>query len=133
MKTTKSLQALLSLIIITLGISSWTIKSIDGEIIKPGALIAAQESQKSERMKPNAKSREGYTVLLFFSDDKTAADKTKITFDQQFQNKYPCIVEWNEPKFKVFAGAFLTRAEAVSLLYKAREMFPKAMIIKTKI
>ncbi|MCO6495302.1 MAG: SPOR domain-containing protein [Bacteroidetes bacterium] len=103
------------------------------DIIKPSNLILAQENQKNERSKPNAQTRDGYKVLLYFTDDKSSADNIKSKFDQQFNSKFLCTVEWYEPKFKVFAGSFLTRAEAVALLYKVRGIFPNAMIVKTKI
>lgn len=110
-----------------------SLTSIDQEIVKPEELKRAQENRKNEKNKPNVKTVEGYTVLLYFTDDKDAAESMKRRFSNQFENKYPCNVEWHEPKFKVFAGNFLTKAEAVSLLYKVRGSYSNAMIVKTKI
>lgn len=132
MKKTQTILSYILLSITTLIASAWVFEH-SGDIVKPTELIAAQESQKSDRLKPNAKTRDGFTIQLFFSDDKTAADNIKSKFDSQFINKYVCTVEWYEPNFKVFAGAFLTRAEAVALLYKCKDSFPRAMIVKTKI
>jgi hypothetical protein len=104
------------------------------DIEKPESLKRHQESQKSERNKMGGKSREFFTILLVFTDDKDVAEQTKRRFETQFvDKKYPTLVEWHEPKFKVFAGAFNSRAEAVSLLYKTRLQFPNAMIVKNRL
>jgi len=125
----------ISILLTTFLIASFgvSLTLFDKEIVKPEELKRTQENRKNERTKPNAKSREGFTVQLSFTDDKDVAENMKRRFSNQFENKYPCTVEWHEPNFKVFAGSFLTKAEAVSLLYKVRGSFDNAMIVKTKI
>jgi hypothetical protein len=112
-----------------LGMSSFKAQ----EINKPEQLKKIQEQRKLDRLRPGAKTRDGFTVLLRFTDDKDDAENTRKRFVNQFEESFLCEVIWHEPKFKVFAGAFLTRAEAVNLLHKVRNSFPNAMIVETKI
>jgi hypothetical protein len=103
------------------------------DIDKPDALRVLQEERMKERMKSDSKTLEGYRVLLYFSEDRSAADRVKSRFLNEFSANFDCDVEWDEPKFKVYAGSFISRAEAVELLYFVREKFPNAMIVKTKL
>lgn len=132
-KTSFAFQSVLLLLSVMM-LSFVFSKSQYAEIEKPENLKRYQETQKNDRNKPGGKSREFFTILLVFTDDKDIAEQTKKRFETTFADKkYPSLVEWHEPKFKVFAGAFNTRAEAVALLYKTRLQFPNAMIVKNRL
>jgi hypothetical protein len=103
------------------------------DIDKPDALRILQEERMKERMKSDSKTLEGYRVLLYFSEDRSAAERVRSRFINEYSENFNCDLEWDEPKFKVYAGSFITRAEAVELLYFVREKFPNAMIVKTKL
>ncbi len=98
-------------------------------VTKPEQLKQLQEQRRNAKINSGTVGREFFTVLLRFSDDKDQADAVKNRFEKQFEGKYPCEIVWHEPKFKVFAGKFITRAEAVALLHKTRIAYPNAMIV----
>jgi hypothetical protein len=114
-------------------VSAFLIKDGGLTIRKSEEIQKLQDQKKVERVKLETKTKDGFRVLLLFTDDKAKADGIKSKFVSQISNEIPCEVEWDEPKFKVYAGNFYSRAEAVSLLYKVRGTFTSAIIVKTKI
>jgi len=114
-------------------VSAFLIKDGGLTIRKSEEIQKLQDQKKQERAKLDTKTKDGFRVLLQFTDDKKKADGIKSKFVSQISNEIPCEVEWDEPKFKVYAGNFYSRAEAVSLLYKVRGTFTSAIIVKTKI
>jgi hypothetical protein len=102
-------------------------------INKPDELISYQEKRLKERLRPGSETQEGFAVMLRFSDDKEAMDQVRSRFLSMYETEgIPCKVVWQNPKFKVFAGEFLSRPEAVLLLARVRNDFPGAMVATIK-
>lgn len=103
------------------------------EVNKPSALTEEQEKRFRSKQLSKGKSVDGFTVQLRFTFEKEEAHSIKKRFLDEFEHAFIAEVIWHEPHFKVYAGAFHTRAEALALLYKARSSFPNAMIVRTQI
>lgn len=76
----------------------------------------------------------GYRVRIFFDNRQSArADSQKVMAD--FSAKYhdiPVYRSYVNPYFKVTAGDFRSKSEAMQLLQKIRQEFPSAFIVKEK-
>ncbi|MBN4072260.1 SPOR domain-containing protein [Flavobacteriales bacterium AH-315-E23] len=74
----------------------------------------------------------GYRVQVFFTAKKAIALEKKTTFTEKFPD-YVAEVDYDNPHFKVLAGAFRTKLQAEKLLRLVREEFPGSFIVKGNI
>lgn len=92
-----------------------------------GGLIAGRSAQRKH---PDTKIQ-GYTILIFRGDNRTAAESQKSLFDAAF-NHYSEVV-WEEPNFKVYVGLFKTKLECIGLYNEIKDKYQTAIIISQKI
>ena len=82
----------------------------------------------------SARPISGYRVRIFFDNRQSArADSQKVM--DEFSEKYhgiPVYRSYVNPYFKVTAGDFRSKSEAMQLLQKIRQEFPSAFIVKEK-
>lgn len=72
---------------------------------------------------------EGWRVQVLATPDRQQLDRAK----QVFQYKYPNIaIDWvhSNPYYKLHAGAFSTKLEAMRLQYLLRRDYPSAYLVK---
>lgn len=77
---------------------------------------------------------DGYRVSLF-RDNKQSSGEDARAVAAQFKEKFPGIpvmVTYESPYFKVTAGNYIDRVDAVALQGKALPHFPKAVVIMEK-
>lgn len=91
-------------------------------------------TEMMERFTDENKSRtsvEGWRIQLLATTDRQKMERSK----QTFQYRYPNIpVDWehSKPYYKLRAGAFATKLEAIRLLYLLKEDYPSAYPAKDK-
>lgn len=76
----------------------------------------------------------GYRVRIFFDNRQSARTDSRKVMDD-FSGKYPGIPVYRSyvnPYFKVTAGDFRSKSEAMQLLQKIRQEFPSSFIVKEK-
>ena len=74
----------------------------------------------------------GYRVQINFSQEKNAVDKMQ----SDFWGKYPGItsyISYKQPYFRLSAGDFRTRLQAIDFLNKIRKDYPGSFVVSDKI
>lgn len=77
----------------------------------------------------------GYRVSLFRDNSQSAGENSR-SVAEQFRARFPDIavnVEYESPYFKVTAGNFVDKVDAIALCGKALPYFPKAVVIQEDI
>ncbi len=77
----------------------------------------------------------GYRVRIFFDNGQNSRSESEAVL-KKFESAYhgiPVYRTYANPYFKVTAGDFRTRSEAMALLVKLRDEFPRALMVKEKI
>ena len=78
------------------------------------------------------KKLHGYRIRLFF-DNKQNARGLSEEVEKSFMNDFPSIPvyrSYTNPYFKVAAGDFRTKSDALRALQLIRESYPKAFVVK---
>jgi hypothetical protein len=94
---------------------------------------AARAIEASDVMKRIQKV-DGYRVSLF-RDNKQNSGADARAVVKQFEEHFPGIdvsVSYESPYFKVTAGAFIDRIDAITLHGKVLQYFPKAVVVMEK-
>ncbi len=84
---------------------------------------------------PQAEAVGGYRIVIFFDNGSTARADAETTITA-FNSLYPDIhsqIDYENPYFKVLVGSCLTSEEAIVLLNRIRNDFPKAYITRESI
>ncbi len=74
----------------------------------------------------------GYRIQVNFSQDRNEANKMR----NDFSNKFPALptyLPYQQPYFKLYAGDFRTKLEAVKTLKFIKKDFPTAFVVREKI
>lgn len=75
----------------------------------------------------------GYRVFInLFSSRKAASDFEKA-FNYRYKGFSTCILEYDEPNFKAYAGTFILKADAQKMLNRVKQNYPTAKIIRVGI
>ena len=77
----------------------------------------------------------GYRVRIFFDNGQNSRGESEAVL-KRFEAVYhgvPAYRTYANPYFKVTVGDFRTRSEAMALLVKLRNEFPRALMVKEKI
>ncbi len=104
----------------------------DVKVSQSGAMEAAFNFQ----METNpARSISGYRVRIYFDNSQGSRQESEEILER-FSGQYhgvPVYRTYTNPYFKVTVGDFRTRSEAMSLLVKLRNEFPRALLVREKI
>ena len=82
-----------------------------------------------------ARSITGYRVRVYFDNSQSSRTDSE-TILKKFETSYPGVPVYRtyaNPYFKVTAGDFRTRSEAMALLVRLKNEFPRALLVKEKI
>jgi hypothetical protein len=125
------------------GASAQGIRIIRQQLAVPGAggarievteqADAARAIEAADRM-AHVETVDGYRVSLF-RDNKQNSGEDARTVATQFKERFPGIavsVSYESPYFKVTAGGFIDRVDAIALHGKVLPYFPKAVVIMEK-
>lgn len=88
-------------------------------------LVAEKESLEGVKI-------DGFRVMIFFDQKKTAAEQQKATF-MSMHSDIRTYVDYLAPNYRVRVGNFRTRLEAEKLKSELLSVFPTAIVIKDKI
>src|SRR5690625_6653297 len=75
---------------------------------------------------------DGFRIQYFFTNDRREMEKV----EKEFRFEYERIpTEWvhDPPYYKLFAGSFLSRIQAMRLLMRLRERFPGALLVHSPV
>jgi len=75
---------------------------------------------------------DGFRIQYFFTNDRREMEKV----EKEFRFEYERIpTEWvhDPPYYKLFAGSFLSRIQAMRLLIRLRESFPGALLVHSPV
>ncbi|MBU3820898.1 SPOR domain-containing protein [Flavobacteriaceae bacterium XHP0103] len=81
-----------------------------------------------KEMNKNASDR--YKIQIY-SGNRVSAESTESDFKSKF-DKFPTIVEFETPNYKVWAGNFRNRLEADRALKEIKLKFPNAFVFQPK-
>lgn len=130
-------------LIIVLLVSSLCATAQSNDIIESLARVGESGSRvvvnsdvklKSSSILPSDKFK-GYRVRIFFDNKQTSRSDAAASV-AKFKELYPSLNTYTEyvpPYFKVTAGDFLTRLEAVALWGKIKYVFPTAFVVSENI
>lgn len=94
-----------------------------------------QESMAAHVEANKSRSLTGYRVRIFFDNSQSArvnSSRALDTFTSSFSG-IPAYRSYANPYFKVTVGDYRTKAEAMAILPKIKNLFPSAFIVKEKI
>jgi len=74
----------------------------------------------------------GYTILLYSGSSRESAMETKKKVTTELPD-FVTTLQYNQPKFRLTAGAYFTRLEAEKDLYRLRRFLPTAILVPEKI
>ncbi|NNM95187.1 MAG: SPOR domain-containing protein [Bacteroidia bacterium] len=74
----------------------------------------------------------GYRIQVNFSQDRNEANKMRTDFGAKYPN-LPTYLPYQQPYFKLYAGDFRTKFEAVKHLKAIKKDFPTAFVVREKI
>jgi len=83
-----------------------------------------------QRANCNVKHNSVYHIQLYNGQNMNRAKSVKNKFTGLFD--MPASVEWENPEFKVWVGAFENKLSADQALLKIRKEFPNAFIVNPK-
>ncbi|MBL7854323.1 MAG: SPOR domain-containing protein [Cyclobacteriaceae bacterium] len=75
---------------------------------------------------------DGYTILLYSGSSRESAMETKKKVTTELPD-FVTTLQYNQPKFRLTAGAYFTRLEAEKDLYRLRRFLPTAILVPEKI
>ncbi len=74
----------------------------------------------------------GFRVQVDFSQERNSINNTKSNFSLKYPST-PSYITYKQPYFRLSAGDFRTRLEAVSFLNKVKKDYPGAFLVADKI
>ncbi len=104
--------------------------SAQGMYIKEDPMIESM-TQRFVEINKSTSTVSGWRIQLLASTDRRNIENAK----QKFQAYYPnTFVDWvhEKPYYKVRAGAFLTKLDALRMLYIIKQDFPGAFLAQDK-
>ncbi|WP_051568709.1 SPOR domain-containing protein [Crocinitomix catalasitica] len=75
---------------------------------------------------------DGYRILIFFDQSKTAAEQKKAVFLSQNSGE-KAYMDYSAPNYRVRVGNFRTKLEAEALKAELMGTFPTAIVVEDKI
>ena len=106
--------------------------SVNVSIIQPESVKTALDSQIVANP---ARSINGYRIRVYFDNSQSSRTDSEAIL-HKFETSYPGVPVYRtyaNPYFKVTAGDFRTRSEAMALLVRLKNEFPRALLVKEKI
>lgn len=102
------------------------------QVTQPDAVKSALDRQIASN---SERSINGYRVRIFFDNAQTArtASETIVTKFSQAYPGVPVYRTYANPYFKVTVGDFRTRSEAMALLVRLENEYPRALLVREKI
>lgn len=84
---------------------------------------------KEKQVNKSTTTIKGWSIQILSSDNRTKVTELKGVFLNTYPNT-PVDWDYEAPYYKLRAGAYRTKSEATRLLYKVREQFPDAYIVR---
>lgn len=75
---------------------------------------------------------DGFTIQVYGGDDRAVAQGYRLNLIRNFPSTEPRMV-FEQPNYKVRVGRYYTRLEAQNLFTEVKHVFPKAILIPTRI
>jgi len=74
----------------------------------------------------------GYRVQYLFTNDRREMERIEKDFRAEY-DRVPTEWEHDPPYYKLYAGSFLSRTNAMRLLVRLRENFPGALLVHSSV
>lgn len=116
--------------ILLLACSSMSLKGQFGavEIISDPDIDALEQNRISKRQLSDGKVH-GYRIMIAFYADRAEANQKLEEVRGYFASSYGATLLYDEPNFKIYAGEFVTKADAELALTDIRKRYPGARIV----
>ncbi len=104
----------------------------DVDISQSAKVKSALDAQVASN---HSRAISGYRIRIFFDNGQNARNESEAVL-KKFESAYhgiPVYRTYTNPYFKVTAGDFRTRSEAMALLVNLRDEFPRALMVREKI
>ncbi len=104
----------------------------DVRVSQSGKIKSALDAQVAAN---HARAISGFRVRIFFDNGQNSRNDSETVL-RRFESMYhgiPAYRTYANPYFKVTVGDFRTRSEAMALLVRLRNEFPRALLVKEKI
>ena len=76
---------------------------------------------------------DGFRIMLSFDQSRAKASRILNSATVRYGETYACVLEYDEPNFKVFMGEFVEYEDAAKVVNVVRRTYPMARVIKDKI
>lgn len=99
---------------------------------QPQAISSALKNKISAN---KSKKISGFRIRIFFDNKQDSRSSSELAL-KKFKSEYPgyeAYRSYSSPYFKVTAGNFRTKSEAIRFLQSVRVDFPNAMVVKENI
>lgn len=80
----------------------------------------------------DANTAQGFRIQVYAGSDLNNANKIRADFIITFRET-PVHLDWDAPTFKVKAGDYVSRSEAMKHLSEIRQMFPDAFVVPDEV
>lgn len=120
-----------SLLLLFIGLVLVTINSSAQDVVVNEEVGVTEIMEHFTDVNKSRTNVEGWRIQILATTDRQKMERSK----QVFQYRYPNIpVNWehSKPYYKLRAGAFATKLEAIRLLYLLKEDYPSAYPAKDK-
>ena len=104
----------------------------DVHVYQSGRIRSALDAQVAAN---HSRAISGFRVRIFFDNGQNSRNESEAVL-RRFESMYhgiPAYRTYANPYFKVTVGDFRTRSEAMALLVRLRNEFPRALMVKEKI
>lgn len=96
------------------------------------AVVPGIENKIYQYQRYNHGTSPGYRVQINFSQDENAVDKMQADFAGKYAG-IPSYISYKQPYFRLSAGDFRSKLQAVDFLEKIRKDYPGAFVVADKI
>jgi len=76
---------------------------------------------------------DGFRIMLGFNQNRLSAARLLNNANLKYGGSYVCLLEYDEPNFKVFMGEWINYNDAAKVVNVVRRSYPLARVIKDKI
>lgn len=95
--------------------------------------IRVMEEKRKQQRSQEDYMLNGYRVFINLFSSRKAASDFKKEFNYRYKGLSSCILEYDEPNFKAYAGTYILKPDAQKILNRVKQTYPTAKIIRVSI
>ena len=93
-------------------------------------VVEKAENARVQSRKSGEQTVQGFRILIGIKTTRAEANKLQSEAQEQFADNYTAQVIYDEPNFKIYAGAYTNATDCDDALAEIRKFYPNAKKIK---